>query len=76
LIDRLGDIRSVLRERFGDEVAMPLVSAERGWFGRRVPGVASELAAWPGAGTEPGASLVGDLVSAIEARAMWGRYGL
>jgi serine protease SohB len=76
LIDRLGDIRSVLRERFGDEVAMPLVSAERGWFGRRVPGVACELAAWPAAGTEPGASLVGDLVSAIEARAMWGRYGL
>src|SRR5882724_10149742 len=28
LVDRLGDLRSVLRERFGDDVLTPLVSAE------------------------------------------------
>ena len=34
LADGLGDMRAVLRERFGDKVRMPLM-AERGWFGRR-----------------------------------------
>src|SRR4030088_2467860 len=48
LVDRLGDLRSVLRERFGDDVLTPLVSAERSLFGRRVPGVgAVGLAQWP-----------------------------
>jgi signal peptide peptidase SppA len=70
LIDRLGDLRAVLRERFGEDVATPLVSAERGLLGRRVPGVGAELAQWQGIG------LAEDIVSAIEARAMWARYGL
>jgi serine protease SohB len=73
LIDRIGDLRSVLRERFGKDVMMPLVTAERGLFGRRVPGVgAGGLALEPSLGS----SLAEDIVSAIEARAMWARYGL
>jgi serine protease SohB len=67
LVDAIGDLRTVLRERFGDKVATPLISAERGWFGRRVPGV------WRG---EVPAGLAEDLISALEARALWGRYGL
>jgi serine protease SohB len=67
LVDAVGDLRTVLRERFGDKVVTPLVSAERGWFGRRVPGV------WRG---EAPAGLADDLISALEARALWGRYGL
>src|SRR5215468_3930121 len=39
LADRIGDLRSVLRERFGEKVHTPLVSAERSLFGRRLPGV-------------------------------------
>jgi serine protease SohB len=39
LVDGIGDLRGVLRERFGEKVVTPLVSAERGWLGRRVPGV-------------------------------------
>ena len=38
LVDALGDLRNVLRERYGDKVRTPLI-AERGLFGRRVPGV-------------------------------------
>jgi len=69
LIDRLGDLRSFLRERYGEDVLTPLVSPERGFFGRRVPGVgADELLQAPG--------LAENLLSAIEARAMWARYGL
>lgn len=69
LVDRLGDLRSVLRERFGKDVITPLVSAERGLLGRRVPGVGARgLTQWP--------DLAEDIVSAIEARAIWARYGL
>jgi serine protease SohB len=66
LIDRLGDLRSHLRELFGQDVITPLVSLERGLFGRRSPGVTS-LA---------GAGFADDIVSALETRAMWARYGL
>jgi len=77
LVDRLGDLRSVLRERFGDDVLTPLVSAERSLFGRRVPGVGDAgLAQWPNFGPNLTSGLAEDVVSAIEARAMWARYGL
>jgi serine protease SohB len=69
LVDGIGDLRGVLRERFGDKVVTPLVSAERGWFGRRVPGVGGPLGLLQG-------GLAEDLISALEARAMWARYGL
>jgi serine protease SohB len=74
LIDRLGDIRSVLRERFGADVAMPLVLAERSLFGRKSQGVAVST---PDAlfGIAP-RGLAEDIISALEARAMWARFGL
>jgi len=71
VVDQLGDLRTTLRERFGEKVAMPLVSAERGLFGRRLPGLGERLAAdWE----RPG--LADDVISAFEARALWARYGL
>ena len=70
LADRLGDIRAVLREKFGAKVVTPLI-AERGWFGRRVPGVGmgqiESLLSQPG--------LADDIISALETRASWARYG-
>jgi len=69
LVDGIGDLRGVLRERFGEKVVTPLVSAERGWFGRRVPGVGGSLGLLQGGLSE-------DLISALEARAIWARYGL
>jgi serine protease SohB len=72
LVDGIGDLRGVLRERFGDKVVTPLVTAERGLFGRRIFGVGRpEMApsALP-------AGLAEDLISALEARAIWARYGL
>ena len=70
LADRLGDMRSTLRERYGDKVHTPLISAERSLFGRRLPGVnfADALTRQSG--------LADDLISALEIRAVWGRYGL
>jgi signal peptide peptidase SppA len=67
IADRIGDMRTVLRERFGEEVRTPLVAAERSLFGRTRPGVA--LDGLP-------ASLGAELISALEERALWSRYGL
>ena len=70
IADSIGDLRSTLRARYGDKVLTPLIAAERGLFGRRLPGVGSldALTQQPG--------FAADLVSALEARALWGRYGL
>jgi serine protease SohB len=79
LIDSLGDLRNVLRERFGEDVSTPLVSTERGWFGRRTPGVGAAEAYLSGLGSfgpSLGPSLAEDILSALEARALWARYGL
>jgi len=69
LADRIGDLRSTLRERFGEKVHSPLISAERSLFGRRLPGVNLVDAL----GHQP--ALADDLISALEVRAIWGRYG-
>jgi signal peptide peptidase SppA len=75
LVDRTGDLRSVLRERYGKQVLTPLISSERGWFGRRVPGVGSRVEdLWGDPGSFPG--LADQVISAIEARAIWARFGL
>jgi serine protease SohB len=76
LIDRLGELRAALRERFGEDVRTPLVSSERGLFGRRTPGVGAGGLPWPSFGSGLGPGLAEDIVSAIEARAIWARFGL
>jgi serine protease SohB len=78
LVDGIGDLRSTLRQRFGDKVVMPLVSAERGLLGRRLFGAGSQALLAGGlaqAGLAP-VSLADDMISALEARALWARYGL
>jgi serine protease SohB len=72
LVDRIADLRTVLRERFGEKVQTPLM-AERGWFGRRIPGIGHAS----GGGFPPltGAGLGDEILSTIEARTIWGRYG-
>jgi serine protease SohB len=69
LVDAIGDLRGVLRERFGDKVRTPLI-AERGFFGRSKPGVMGAGALW----NAP--NLAEDLVATLEARALWARFGL
>lgn len=68
LIDQVGEIRSFLRGRFGEDVMMPLIGAERGLFGRRPSSVGIGGLGLPG--------LAEDVVSAIETRAIWARFGL
>jgi signal peptide peptidase SppA len=66
LIDALGEIRSTLRAKYGKKVAIRLIAPPTGWFARRAQGVGWEMRSdWAGA-----------LISAVEARALWSRYGL
>jgi serine protease SohB len=70
LADAIGDLRSTLRQRYGEKVRTPLISERRNFFGRRIPGLGSleNLARRPG--------LADDFISALETRALWSRYGL
>jgi len=73
LADGIGDLRSTLRARFGEKVMTPLVAPASGMlaglFGRRSPG----------AGSVALDGLIGlpdDLISALETRAIWAKFGL
>jgi len=72
LADGIGDLRALLRERFGDKVEMPLIAPERSLLGRARPGVGVD-------GLDrlfDRATLADEIISALEARALWARYGL
>jgi serine protease SohB len=71
LADAIGDLRTVLRARYGDKVLMPVVAPPSGLLANltgRKPGAGAAL---PGA-----AGFSDDLISALETRALWARYGL
>jgi signal peptide peptidase SppA len=73
LADGIGDIRSTLRARFGDKVLTPVIAPAGGMLsgllGRRSPGAGS-LALFDGISGFPD-----DLISALETRAIWARFG-
>jgi signal peptide peptidase SppA len=72
LIDGLADLRSKMREIYGDEVRFSLVMPSTSWLRRRrsvsIQGNALDFGFSPG-------GLAADLISAIEARAIWSRFG-
>jgi serine protease SohB len=78
LADAVGELRSVLRERFGDKVITPVIAPERSLLGRVRPGVG--LGRIGSGGVELGGiggdGFADELISALEARALWARYGL
>ncbi len=71
LVDGLGDLRTVLRDRFGDKVKFRVIGQERGWLRRR-------LGLRGGGGSMPdlGGSFASGLLAAVEERAWWSRLGL
>jgi signal peptide peptidase SppA len=72
LIDGIADLRTKMRELYGDEVRLKLVTQAGGWLRRRrsvfAEGSALDFGFAPG-------GLAADLISAIEARALWSRFG-
>lgn len=74
LADAIGDLRTVLRARYGDKVQTPVIAQPTGLLSNlagRKPGAGAALHGFPGF---PGFSE--DLISALEERAIWARYGL
>ncbi len=70
LVDALGDMRSVLKERYGPKTRLKLVSAQRGLLSRLSP-FGSRIAA-----ADVAASAAEGLADAAQERALWARFGL
>ncbi len=73
LADAIGDMRSTLRARYGDKVKTPVIAPAAGMlsglFGRKSAG-ASALSPLDGIGGLPD-----ELISALETRAIWAKFG-
>src|ERR1700744_3135662 len=73
LADAIGDLRSTLRARYGEKVVTPVIAPSSGMLagllGRKSPGAGS-------LGVLDGISgLPDELISALETRAIWARFG-
>ena len=73
LVDQLGDMRSVLKDRYGPKTRLKLISPSRGLFGRGLGFLGSREGFSP---ADLGASAAEGLVEAAQSRALWGRFGL
>ena len=71
LIDGIGDMRTLMQERFGEEVKLRLVSPRRGLLSRLRSG--GDVAVVP---DNLPAAWADGLVAAVEERLMWNRFGL
>ncbi|QKV20628.1 S49 family peptidase [Oricola thermophila] len=72
LVDHVGDMRSFLKERYGDKTELRLIQPQRNIFGRRtaagvIGGTNAEALA---------AAAASGLLGAAEERGLWARYGL
>ena len=64
LVDGLGDVRSVMRKKFGNNVRFYPIEEKKGFLAKRL-GMLVKSEYW-----------ADDLVTAFEERALWNRYGL
>lgn len=71
LVDRVGDIRSTMRERWGDKVQLVAVTPKVSLL-RRLTGRGDSS----GVGAGIASGLAEEGIAALEARALWARYGL
>ncbi|MEW9807490.1 S49 family peptidase [Mesorhizobium marinum] len=70
LVDALGDMRQVLKDRFGPKTRLQVVSPPRGFFARRLGFLGGR------APSDLAADAAGGLFDAAEERALWSRFGL
>ena len=65
LIDGIGHIRGVMRERYGERVRLVSVGRRAGWLRRRLSPASRGAETW-----------VDGIVQSLEERALWARFGL
>ena len=68
LIDGLGDMRTVMRERFGENTQFKIFEKKVGLLSRF--GLSSKIEG------DVASEVINDLLDSIEARALWNRFGL
>ena len=68
LIDGLGDLRTICRQKFGDNVEFQVITPRRPWFSLDAFTSRTDF--------EPRADWAGSLLAAVEERALWSRFGL
>jgi len=73
LVDEIGDVRTSLKTRYGDDTELKLIEAKRGLLGRKS---ALGIAAVPDALENIASSAAEGALTALEERALWSRLGL
>ena len=72
LVDRIGDIRSIVKERYGEKAQLKVIGAGGGFL-KRSP---SQGVSMPNDLSSIGAGFADHMVTQAEERALWARYGL
>ena len=73
LIDGIGDLRTVMRERYGERVRLVVVGSRQAWLRRRI-GLTRETRDWSTGSFAD--DMVDGALAALERRALWARFGL
>ncbi len=76
LIDGISDMRTKMRELVGKNVRLKLVTPKKGLFTRRLRGFIAGVSDDQAGADFTAPSFADDLISAVEARALWSRFGL
>jgi len=72
LIDGIGDVRTVMRARYGEKVKLKLIGGPSPWWRRRAF-MREGTAGFHGV---TGSFWADDLINAVEQRSLWARFGL
>ncbi|WP_281301375.1 MULTISPECIES: S49 family peptidase [unclassified Iodidimonas] len=73
LVDGVGDVRTVMRQRFGKKVKFRTIGARKGLLSGLFGGGGARASSH---GLMADKGLADDLLASIEARLIWGRFGL
>lgn len=68
LIDGVGDLRTICRQKYGDKVEFQVITQRRPWFSLDAFTSKTDF--------EPRADFATGLIAALEERALWSRFGL
>ncbi len=73
LVDALGDLRSNLKARYGEDTKLRVIAPSKGLLGRRFGLVGAQM---PDPASRFGAAIGESLMASVEDQALWARYRL